>query len=88
MIPLLQTKTADTAHTGIFASDTRPLSRVLGGAWGLYLTYMKNKFANVKLCSTHVTATRWLVIRHELIAIYHSPLWILMKFVFHYSHGE
>ena len=34
MIPLLQTKTADTAHTGIFASNTRPLSRVLGGAWG------------------------------------------------------
>ena len=37
MIPLLQTKTADTAHTGIFASDTRvtrPLSRFLGGAWG------------------------------------------------------
>ena len=27
VIPLLQTKTADTAHTGIFASDTRPLSR-------------------------------------------------------------
>ena len=24
MIPLLQTKTADTAHTGIFASVTRP----------------------------------------------------------------
>ena len=24
MIPLLQTKTTDTAHTGIFASDTRP----------------------------------------------------------------
>ena len=34
MIPLLQTKTADTAHTGIFASNTRPLSRFLGGAWG------------------------------------------------------
>ena len=33
MIPLLQTKTADTAHTGIFASN-RPLSRFLGGAWG------------------------------------------------------
>ena len=33
-IPLLQTKTADTAHTGIFGSDTRPLSRFLGGAWG------------------------------------------------------
>ena len=31
MIPLLQTKTADTAHTGIFASNTRPLSRFLGG---------------------------------------------------------
>ena len=25
MIPLLQMKTADTAHTAIFASDTRPL---------------------------------------------------------------
>ena len=24
MVPLLQTKTADTAHTGIFASVTRP----------------------------------------------------------------
>ena len=34
MIPLLQTKTADTAHTGIFASNTRPLSRFLGGVWG------------------------------------------------------
>ena len=34
VIPLLQTKTADTAHTGIFASNTRPLSRFLGGAWG------------------------------------------------------
>ena len=34
MIPLLQTKTADTAHMGIFASDIRPLSRFLGGAWG------------------------------------------------------
>ena len=30
MIRLLQTKTADTAHTEIFASDTRPLSRFLG----------------------------------------------------------
>ena len=27
IIPLLQTKTTDTAHTGIFASNTRPLSR-------------------------------------------------------------
>ena len=26
VIPLLQTKTADTAHTGIFASVTRPFS--------------------------------------------------------------
>ena len=34
MIPLLQTKTADTAHTGIFASVTRPLSNFLGGALG------------------------------------------------------
>ena len=25
MIPLLQMKTADTAHTGILASNTRPL---------------------------------------------------------------
>ena len=32
MIPLLQTKTADTAHTGIFASNIRPLSRFFGGA--------------------------------------------------------
>ena len=32
-IPLLQTKTADAAHTGIFESVTRPLD-VLGGAWG------------------------------------------------------
>ena len=31
VIPLLQTMTADTAHTGIFASDTRPLSWFLGG---------------------------------------------------------
>ena len=30
MIPLLQMKTADTAHTEIFASNTRPLSRFLG----------------------------------------------------------
>ena len=34
MIPLLQTKTADTACTGIFASDTNPLSQCLGGTWG------------------------------------------------------
>ena len=34
MIPLLQTKTADTAHTGIFASVTRPFPQFLGGAWG------------------------------------------------------
>ena len=34
MIPLLQRKTADTAHTGIFVSVTRPLSQFLGGAWG------------------------------------------------------
>ena len=32
MIPLLQTKTADTAHTEILASDTGPLSWFLGGA--------------------------------------------------------
>ena len=31
VIPLLQTKTADTTHTGIFASNTRPLSQFLGG---------------------------------------------------------
>ena len=30
MICLLQTKTADIAHTGIFASVTRPLSRFFG----------------------------------------------------------
>ena len=30
VIPLLQTKTADTTHTGIFASNTRPLSQFLG----------------------------------------------------------
>ena len=30
MIPLLQTKTADTAHMGIFANDTGLLSRFLG----------------------------------------------------------
>ena len=34
MIPLLQTKTADTAHTEILASVTRPFSQLLGGAWG------------------------------------------------------
>ena len=34
MIPLLQTKTAYTAHTGIFASVTRPFPNFLGGAWG------------------------------------------------------
>ena len=36
MIPLLldQTKTADTAHKGIFESDIRPLSRFLGGGPG------------------------------------------------------
>ena len=34
VIPLLQTKTADTAHTGIFASVTRPSPQFLGGAWG------------------------------------------------------
>ena len=34
VIPLLQMKTADTAHTGTLAGDTRPLSRFLGGAWG------------------------------------------------------
>ena len=27
-------ETADTAHMGSFASDTRPLSRFLDGAWG------------------------------------------------------
>ena len=37
MIPLLQMKTADTAHTGIFVSDTRPLSRFLGGAFNLWV---------------------------------------------------
>ena len=31
MIPLLQTKTADTAHTGIFASVTRPFSHFWAG---------------------------------------------------------
>ena len=30
MIPLLQTKTADTAHTGIFASVTRPSPQFYG----------------------------------------------------------
>ena len=34
VIPLLQTKTADTAYTGIFASNTRPLFPILGRAWG------------------------------------------------------
>ena len=34
VIPLLQTKTADTAHMGIFASVTRPSPQFLGGAWG------------------------------------------------------
>jgi len=35
VIPLLQMKTADTAHTGIFASVPRLLSQsVLGGTWG------------------------------------------------------
>ena len=33
MIPLLQTKTGDTPHMGIFANNTRLLSRLLGGAW-------------------------------------------------------
>ena len=33
MIPLLQMKTADTAHTGIFASNTRPPFPIFG--WGL-----------------------------------------------------
>ena len=33
VIPLLQTKTADTAHMGILASNTRPLFLFLGGAW-------------------------------------------------------
>ena len=37
MIPLLQTKTADTAHMGIFVSDTRPLSQFLGGAFNLWV---------------------------------------------------
>ena len=32
MIPLLQTKTADTAHTLIFVSVTRPFSPFLGRA--------------------------------------------------------
>ena len=31
MVPLLQMKTADTAHTGIFASVTRPFSQFLMG---------------------------------------------------------
>ena len=31
MIPLLQTKTADTAHMGIFASVTRPSPRFWAG---------------------------------------------------------
>ena len=34
VIPLLQRKTADTAHTGIFVGVTRPLSQFLGGARG------------------------------------------------------
>ena len=33
MIPLLNMKTADTAHMGIFASDTSPVSQFFG--WGL-----------------------------------------------------
>ena len=31
MIPLLQTKTADTAHTGIFVSVTSPLPHFWAG---------------------------------------------------------
>ena len=31
MIPLLQMKTADAAHMGIFASVTRPFSQFLAG---------------------------------------------------------
>ena len=31
MIPLLQTKTADTAHTGIFVNVTRPFSHLWAG---------------------------------------------------------
>ena len=31
MIPLLQTKTADTAHVGIFVNVTRPFSHLWAG---------------------------------------------------------
>ena len=40
MIPLLKTKIADTAQTGIFASVTKPFSQFLGGAWGEAKTEM------------------------------------------------
>ena len=43
MIPLLQMKTADTAHMGIFANNTRPLSQLLGGAWEQGYIFMDNK---------------------------------------------
>ena len=39
VIPLLQTKTADTAHTGIFASVTRPSPQFLGRGLGMRLKH-------------------------------------------------
>ena len=37
MIPVLQMKTADTAHMGISASDTRPFSGFLGTRLCMYV---------------------------------------------------
>ena len=50
MIPLLQTKTADAAHTGIFASNTRPLS-----GWGLGTRLLLNWEWNVKMYLSGLT---------------------------------
>ena len=45
MIPLLQMKTADTAHTGIFASDTR----VSGPKWPIDFWHEINEIQQFRI---------------------------------------
>ena len=58
MIPLLQTKTADTAHTEIFASVTRPLSLFFGWGLGTRLEYMSSIFVILKFKRAHLKFSR------------------------------
>ena len=64
VIPLLQTKTADIAHTGICASDTRPLSRFLGGAWEWgyvhWVKYIRRESVIAVLFKTTLKLLNWL----------------------------